>query len=328
MSCQPLPWQHAEWDQLQARTRNHNLAHAFLLKGTPGIGKYWFAKAISSWLLCESPNARLACEKCKSCTMIRAGHHPDLLCVEPDESGKFIKVDQVRQLTEFAHKTAQQGGRRIIIINPAEAMNVNASNALLKCLEEPGAETLFLLVSHRSGDMLPTIRSRCQALNFKIPETSVGLDWLKKQLAARDEANALLDLALGAPLLALSMSEQDILDIRKKLVQSIEALFRGIETPVELAKKWQGENIILVLEWLTSWLEDVIRLAHMQDENNLRNKDQLKLIKYLSVKSQLLDVIQVRDWFTVQRQILLQGGNLNSQLLIEGSFCHYLKLVF
>ena len=235
-----LPWQSHLWQQMVQRDRNDNLAHAYLLRGVPGVGKLQFARSFASYLLCLSPINGEACGRCKECELLLAGTHPDIVIVEPDEPGRPIKIDRVRELNEFAHKTAQQGGRRVIIINPAEAMNVNASNALLKCLEEPGEDTLYLLISARAGDMLPTIRSRCQQLTFTCPDKEVAMEWLQEKLENPADASELLDMVAGAPLEAERFAREGVPETRRKLSEGVKALLKGKVTPVELAKRLAG----------------------------------------------------------------------------------------
>lgn len=324
---QPLPWQSIPWQQLINCQQADTLAHAYLLRGQPGVGKFEFAKAAAAYLLCLSPRNNQACGVCKECELLKAGTHPDIAIVEPDEPGRPIKIDRIRRLNEFAHKTAQQGGRRIIIMNPAEAMNVNSANALLKCLEEPGEDTLFFLVSARSGDMLPTIRSRCQQIMFTVPDRDSAKGWLAGQLTNGEDIDSLLDLANGSPLGAVRFSKEGLLDARLNLAKGIKGLFKGGVTPVELAKEWQGADLPLTLAWLSSWLDDAIKLRLQADPASIRNRDQEKMLQYVATKSDARPLMEERDWLLAQRQSLLEGGNLNPQILMEGVFSRYLELV-
>lgn len=325
IKTEPLPWQHAAWDQVTNQAKRNRLTHAFLVKGVAGLGKLHFAKVFSHWLLCERADF-LPCMTCKNCLLVQAGSHPDCLIIKPIDS-KMIKVDQVRKLNDFAHKTAQQGGRRVIIISPAEAMNLNASNALLKSLEEPGEGILFLLISHRPSDLLPTIRSRCHTLAFSVPTIKVAINWLRPQLSNPQQTELLLDLAAGSPLQALKMANSHILTQRDQFVQSIKALLRGELTAVELGKEWQGQECILAMEWLAGCLEDIIRLSLTHNKKWVRNHDLLPLLQYLSNKSEHLQVVALRDWILKHRHLLLSGANLNEQLIIESIFCRLLELV-
>lgn len=167
------PWQKNDWARLQELRKRP--PHGLLFKGTKGIGKLDLAINFAQSLLCQHPDeAHFACGKCPSCHWFKQGSHPDYRLLQPEilslegeetESGKKpskqVSVDQIRGLADFFGMSAHQGGRRVIVIHPAEAMNTNAANALLKNLEEPPPGLLFILVSHKPQQLLPTILSRC-----------------------------------------------------------------------------------------------------------------------------------------------------------------------
>ncbi|OED41633.1 DNA polymerase III subunit delta' [Endozoicomonas sp. (ex Bugula neritina AB1)] len=324
---QILPWHQNLWQSLMGQEQSDRLAHAYLLRGVPGVGKFQFAKALAAQLLCEHIETEYACGHCKECELVKAGTHPDLLFVEPDAAGKPIKIDQVRRVNEFARKTAQQGGRRIVVMNPAEAMNINSANALLKSLEEPGNNTVFLLVSARAGDMLPTIRSRCQLLPFSVPPTDVATKWLSEHITDQMLIEQLLVLAGGAPAFARDMFDQGALELRGKLINAMADLFRGDITPVELAKEWQNTDSSQLLGWLASWLDDVVRIGLGAEDSSIRNRDLTKMLNYLSGKAPVKTVVRLRDDTLEQRQFILDGANLNIQMMLEGIFSRYLDLV-
>ncbi|MFK0572976.1 DNA polymerase III subunit delta' [Endozoicomonas sp.] len=323
----PLPWQDTQWHPLIQRFQSGLLAHALLLKGAPGIGKGFFAKALAARVLCNQAGVSYACGHCKSCELVKAGTHPDLLEVQPESAGKPIKIDQIRRVNEFARKTAQQGGRRVIVINPAEAMNINAANALLKSLEEPGENTLFILASARSGDMLATIRSRCQMVTFSVPERAGSMAWLSDHIADPLIVEQLLDLASGSPMTARSMFDNGTLAIRGRLINAMPELFRGNLTPVEMAKDWHTSNLTELLAWMGSWLDDAVKLKLTADESSIRNRDLIRMLDYLAKKVEASDLLKLRDKIMLQRQQLLEGANLNSQMLMEGVFSDYLELL-
>ena len=137
-----LPWQVDLWRQLAGRAQH---AHAYLLHGPAGIGKRLLAEQLMALLLCQRPVEARACGECKACQLLAAQTHPDHYVLEPEEVDKAIRVDQVRDLVGFVTQTAQLGGRKVILLEPAEAMNLNAANALLKSLEEPSGDTVLLL---------------------------------------------------------------------------------------------------------------------------------------------------------------------------------------
>lgn len=224
------PWNEPLFESLKRRTGR--LPHALLILGARGTGKLALAEHIAQFLLCESANdARKPCGACEGCRWFLAGSHPDLRRLEPEalarepaaetEEGEApgkkakpsmeIKVEQVRDLAGFLNLRSHRGRLRVALVHPAEDMNPNAANALLKGLEEPPAGAMFLLVSHRPARLLPTIRSRCVALPVSIPSREETLQWLSAQGAKDPER--WLAYAGGAPLAALDYAgKAEILD--------------------------------------------------------------------------------------------------------------------
>ena len=202
------------------------LPHALLIHGAAGIGKLALAEHLARLLLCESPTSPSEpCGHCGPCRWIETGNHPDLRRLEPEamatpvageeapRSDKRarpsieIKVDQVRELADFLNIGSHRGGRRVAIVHPAEAMNVHAANSLLKSLEEPSPSVVFLLVSHRPAQLLPTIRSRCIAVPVPMPPFDVARRWLAEKGVSEPER--WLAFAGGAPRLALDCANAE-----------------------------------------------------------------------------------------------------------------------
>lgn len=221
MSTTLPPWLEAPLDRALALPR----AHAVLLDSRPGLAAFEAGQALAQAWLCESPAAGgRACGRCTACHLFAQRSHPDahwllpaLLRVqlgwEEAASGegkpkpsKEIRVDEVRALLSFAQSTSGRGRGKVVLIHPAEAMNGVAANALLKTLEEPGGNLRFVLVSEDSAALLPTIRSRCQAVPLNEPEPAAAAEWLRAQ--AQDlsaaEAQALLRASGTRPAQALA----------------------------------------------------------------------------------------------------------------------------
>ncbi|MGQ0545643.1 MAG: DNA polymerase III subunit delta' [Betaproteobacteria bacterium] len=213
------------WNQpiLDAMRRSlERLPHALLVHGARGIGKLALAERIAQMLLCEHPQeAKRPCDACDACRWFRAGNHPDFrrlepeaLMPEPEEGAEeegaprrakqpslVIKVEQVRALSDFLYIGSHRGKRRVALVHPAEDMNPNAANALLKGLEEPPPAAVFVLVSHRPARLLPTVRSRCIPVPVPVPARDVARAWLAEQ--GVDDADRWLAYTGGAPLRAL-----------------------------------------------------------------------------------------------------------------------------
>ena len=206
-SWSPYPWHEQpllRWFDAQRRDR---LPHALLVKGPEHTGKRVLARLLASYLLCESPADERSCGACRACTMARAGTHPDWLELRPEQPGKVIRVDSIRRMQSRLHQTAQFGGAKLCILYPAEALNENAANALLKILEEPPEQTYFILVSHRPQLLSATIRSRCGQLALSLPASESVRQWLAGEYAEDDIAQALA-LCRGYPEKVRDLLEQ------------------------------------------------------------------------------------------------------------------------
>jgi DNA polymerase-3 subunit delta' len=250
---------------------------------------------------------------------LAAGTHPDLRILEPEEEGKDIPVATVRAVGEFFALKGQYGGRQIVIINPAEAMNRFGANGLLKTLEEPTADALLILVTSQPSLLLPTIRSRCQHVVFQRPDDSIGLDWLKDHLGSEPQsaamASTLLALANGAPLEALKLHQMGGLEVRQGLAEQWLQVVEGRGDPLKCAANWANLGLPRAVNWLSSWTMDLIRLKSGADSDVITNTDlqpQLqKLVQRLDLGrlfSHLEQITECSRW---------AGGQLNAQLALE-----------
>jgi DNA polymerase-3 subunit delta' len=158
---------------LSRMLHNDRLVHALVFTGIDGIGRQTTAKALAMAVNCANRVDVSACNACRSCQKVISGNHPDVIIVEP--SGAFIKIDQVRSLRQQLRFAPLERGRRVIIINDAQTMNAEASNAMLKILEEPPKDTHIILTASQVTDLLPTIASRCQHIGFRpIPVAKIA----------------------------------------------------------------------------------------------------------------------------------------------------------
>lgn len=261
-----LGWHHADFERLVAAKAA--LPHALLIRGPRGIGKLLFARALAQALLCESPLAGgAACGSCPACTWLAAASHPDFRQVEPggdtDEGeegkepgkkSKVIGVDQVRALADLVNVSTHRGGPKIVLVHPAEALNVNAANALLKSLEEPPPRTHFLLVTHRPHMLLPTIKSRCRQLALPSPDARTAAAWLAAQ-GVRNAEVALADTG-GAPLLALELGQSEYLGARAAFLRELGR--RDLDI-VSASEAIRDLPVPLVIAWLQKWSYDIAR---------------------------------------------------------------------
>ena len=320
-----FPWQEEVWQRLSRRERH---AHAYLLYGPPGIGKRALAEQLVALLLCGQPGAVGACGQCKSCLLLRAGSHPDYFDLQPEEADKPIRVDQVRELVDFVTQTAQLGGRKLILLEPAEAMNLNAANALLKSLEEPSGDTVMLLVSHQPSRLLPTIKSRCQQQACPLPGPAVALAWLAGRLPQLDGEvhRRLLELAAGSPLRALQLHAGGVLEQRGLVEEGVKKLLKQQAAPSELAEAWKNVPLPLLLDWFCEWLLLVLRFQMSGDEAELGDAQMSKVMRYLAERTPLPAVLALQDWLLAERQKVLGKANLNRALLLEALLVRWASL--
>ena len=312
----PYPWLQSEWQRLMDQMAAQKLPHALMFSGQKGIGKRQLAQALAQYVLCLSPSlqSQLPCGHCKSCELNRVNSHPDFTIIEPEETGKAIKIDQIRALSDYLSKTSQQGGYKVVIIEPAEAMNTNAANALLKSLEEPSGDTLLILISHISSGVMATIRSRCQLRLLAAPHTEQAMQWLQP-LVADNNAKDLLRFARGAPLAALELASGDALEKRLKLMQGFEAIISGMQSPLDIAKQWMSYESLEVVEWVLGLSH---RLVCYQAHSQAAVVDELSpVLQGFVTRVSPQYLYRFIDKVFVLKQQLLSGANPNKQLLLE-----------
>jgi DNA polymerase-3 subunit delta' len=311
-----LPWHEAIWQELLSRARGDRLPHALLFSGSQGVGKRKLAIRLAHSLLCQTPKDNGdPCGQCQACGLIAADTHPDLLLVEPEEEGKAIPVDRIRAVGEFLALKGQYGGRQIVIIQPAEAMNRFAANSLLKTLEEPSADALLILVTSQPSQLLPTIRSRCQQMVFPRPAHDIATAWLHGELGAGADVETLLSLTEGAPLAARDLHQSGGLEIRHHLAEAWLQVSNGKGDPLACAASWGELGLNQALYWLGSWIMDLIRLKSGAPADAIVNGDLRQPLQ------QLAERVEAKRLFAYLEQITeytrMAGGQLNAQLALE-----------
>ncbi|WP_373185455.1 DNA polymerase III subunit delta' [Halopseudomonas sp.] len=320
-----FPWHDTVWTQLTGQDQH---AHAYLFSGLPGVGKRRFANAFAAFLLCTTPAQGMACGRCRSCLLREAGTHPDLLLITPEEEGKAIRVDAIRQLVDFMGQTSQQGGSKVIVLYPAEAMNQNAANALLKSLEEPTADTYLLLVTDQPGRLLPTIRSRCRGQRLPTPSRDAALSWLADAVPELngDDRLILLQMAGGAPLRAQALHDLDAVKLRLGVVENVKALLKDQQSASQLADSWSKIPLELLIDWFCSWTLDLLKLQ-TGAIRHAENSDMDVVLGYMAKHVGAQQLMEWQDWLLAHRSMTLGKANLNRGLFLESLLLEWKQLL-
>ncbi|GAB3103156.1 DNA polymerase III subunit delta' [Lysobacter terrae] len=243
------PWQQRIYAQAAQALDAGRLGHALLLAGPAQLGKREVAQRLAQRLLCEQRQADgEPCGRCRGCHLLGAGTHPDYQFISfiPNKEGTRLRteivIEQIREVSERLSLTPQYGGAQIVILDPAEAINHAASNALLKTLEEPVPGRYLWLVSAHPSRLSATIRSRCQKLEFRLPSPEEALAWLRQHGHAESAAREALEAARGHPGLAHEWLKGNGMALRREIATDLAKLGRGEAGVAEVAQRWSGDE--------------------------------------------------------------------------------------
>jgi len=325
---QNFPWHESIWSKLT--TNIENIPHGLLFSGQPGIGKLVLAQRFANLLLCDTPlstdtGIQQACGHCKSCKLNSAGTHPDYIKITPEESKKVIAVDQTRELSRQLQLKSHIAKRKVAIIHPAETMNKNSANSLLKILEEPPQNNVLILVSNKYSLLSMTIKSRCIKFSIPLPDKKIAINWLKDQQPQQSNSPAdlqsLLKFSGGAPLLANDLLKKGFSETRLQLLDDIQGIANRSLNLSTCAKKWKELGSDLCLMWFQRFLSDMARAlmtetANKNDSNrSLANKE---LTTGLQLPKKALNLRQLFEFIdVVSGSKKLLEAPMDEQLLLE-----------
>ncbi len=340
------PWLLPQWQQIMARKQQQHLPHALLFSGYRGLGKTELAYALGHALLCcpavnvtsnKPDKTKLgnhkaeiatdqACGVCNNCLLLAAGTHPDLYSIKPTPPKKSksktpvlnIRIDAIRELCHRLNQTSQMSGYRIAIIEQADIMNTAAANSLLKTLEEPGDNTLLILVSAAPNRLPATIRSRCQQVKFSQPEYSQVKNWLMHHGGFKTTTTCQYAFRLvhNAPLAALVVAKESE---QRQLLASALLTKLNAESILDYSLKLSQCDKQQLLGWMLDWVNDLVYLSN----NRVSEINQSRIINQANSTplKQLAKNVDNNRLFSLQSQLLqtLQQGSiaLNPQLLWE-----------
>lgn len=263
-----LPWHAALWSRVNDARRAGRLGHALLLSGPAGVGKRLFAMRLAASLLCERvADDGSVCGQCRGCVQRAAGTHPNLTWLtreyneKTDKEKRDISMDQLRAMMERLGLSSHYGQSRVVVIDPADALNTNGVNAVLKTVEEPPPGIHIVLISERPMALAPTMRSRCQRLSLPLPAVEEAEAWLRSRMPGVDVVQALRE-AGGAPLTALEVREEGTAEHLASWREGLLAVASQRLDPLTAAARVAPPGMKLSPELVRDWLQQLQRVLH------------------------------------------------------------------
>jgi len=359
------PWLQSLWNGLDF----NKLPNAILLHGQSGIGKFAFAVELSKALLCESSNTSKPCNQCEACHWFNAGNHPDFIALVPETHRKFlpqtnfesdetpkrgkaskedadgevsekkekknISIEETRNAIENLAIGSHRGGHRVILIYPLELLRPDSANTLLKSLEEPPANTIFILLADRVDRVLPTIRSRCRLLTAPRPDRDEGLAWLKAQVSTitglkvnESDVETIYDEQGGAPYSVLnSLIARHHQDDKDELTIAIAAsrlllqsMAQGGRIPwLETAEKIHKAQYSYLLATMQRWTSDIQMVS--QGGNPRYYPKHVATLKGLAQIARVPKLLQF--WKSLIQARRSENHSLASRIQIEALLSQY-----
>lgn len=321
------PWLTQSWHQLNCYIDQQRIPQALLISGHKGLGKSRIATQFAKSLYCCSTDSDgFACDTCSPCKLFNAQTHPDYIKVFPEGEGKKIGVSTIRSLITRLTLKPQFDTFRVVIIQPADQLNVASANAFLKYLEEPTERTMVILIAEKPAALPATIRSRCQMVELNPPNKTQFIDWWN-QHGAESTQQPIYELTSGAPFYAAQIAENGLLAIRHQFAKEWLNIVKLESNVSEVAEKWaQLDEFAMksLFDWMITWVIDLIKIAQLNSEHHLTNPDLFALLQELADKLDLNYLYQFYDLLLLTVERL--GTQLNKQLVFEDILIHWVTL--
>lgn len=248
---------------LRRSLRSGKTAHSYLFEGVPGCGRKKTALALTQALFCtvESDDA---CGECPSCRKVENGNHPDIHLLSPLPDKRDISVDQLREMQRELSLRPYEAPRKVCILDPAERLNVNSSNSLLKTLEEPPGNALIILLTENAGMLLSTVRSRCQLIRFAplSPEHIQSL--LERSGMAPEAATLVAPMSGGSLQRARELDNESLVTRREAILSRVSQMnIHQISSVFDASEELSGnrEATLELLDMLLSFFRDAVHLG-------------------------------------------------------------------
>ena len=307
------PWLAVSQQFLLQQQSVHRLPHALVFLGSKGLGKGRLIEWLAARLMCHQPTGDGACGHCKSCLLVAAGSHPDLIRVQSDKAS--IGVDLIRQANQKLSETAHQQGARVVLIEHADLMTESAANALLKTLEEPGKRCYLLLTAESNAQLLATINSRCQRHVVPVPDEISALNWLQQQ--GCQASVAYLRLNQGAPLKTQDFIQQGLHQKLVAFLVRMISVLKGYPASTALIDEAVAD-LPHSFDWLSALLLDVQKVVAGLGAEHLMFADHWTELHALAQQGDF----QCPDWapWLAEWQTVFRASGLNMKLQWQALF--------
>ena len=315
-----LPW----FDQYLTHLDLDLLHHAFLIGGKEGVGKRQFSLLLSQLILCKEKNEYMPCNTCQPCKLFKSSNHPDFYTIKMEEGKKKISIKQVKELQTSFYESSFLNGNKVFLIENAEFLSKDASDSLLKVLEEPPENTYFIITSHRAKQLSATIQSRCSEVFINNPSKQEIENWLKQENISDENLKLALDLAPGRPLKIKELLDDNILDSRNNFITEISQLIKKGKNIISLSEEWPKDQRALVckLEWMSNLMMDAIRYQITGDEKEIQI-DTSAITMYLGQKVEFNILFELLTETNTLWSLFIEGTNLKPDYQLQSLFINW-----
>jgi len=300
--------------------------HAFLFTGIEGIGKFHVASYFAMICNCENIKAvsheTKPCGKCRSCRRIISNQHPDMIQIQPD--GASIKIDQIRAVRKKLTYKPVDAKTRFVLMIKANVMTTESSNALLKILEEPPSNTIFILIVENQKDVLQTISSRCQQIRFRpCNEKTIFNDLIKNEILEPESAQLIAGLSMGSFIRSGLYQKKKWINKRAFIINNLnqfDQLTIGMRLCFAEQLSRNKEDIPIILEMILTWFRDI--LIYRFSPKRIINIDYINQIYAHAIKYSCHEIIHKFEQIQVVQKDLI--ANMNKRLAFEQLMLIYL----
>lgn len=299
-----LPWIVESVNEVKSTLARGRLGHAVLATGTAGIGLDQLGPMLAKTILCEQASNSAERCSCRSCVLLAAGNHPDFLTVSREADAGVIKIKQVRELIDFLQITSHYG-KRVVVVNEADTLNLNGANALLKTLEEPVNNAFLILLTEQPQRLLPTIQSRCQRLVVRSPSRQES-DALFLAQGEADLNEYIRGRYSDRPIQLLQWIEDGSVDRLKQWINVLAVEARANIDVLKSAATFAKVDPKQLVNW---WVDYVTWLASQDRPNNA------------------IGVHEFYQLLLAEKHRIVSGSNPNFQLVLEHMLANWYKMV-